>query len=272
MSAILCGKRSIFEDLQSSPQSSPAPKRIRCSSSRSPVHPCPSNSSLVDQLRLLFPRMDIQDLVRTLNECGNDLDSAIKSLHELSLGHGNPDIVSQLNASPEKGGVSVAVDGNVAPLVLESPLEQKNFAATPRDGSEWVELLVNEMMNASSIDDARCRATKVLESLEKSIGASHNNTTAEATKDIHKENMMLKEQIELLLRDNTILKRAVSIQHERQKEYEDKNQEVQHLKQMISQYQEQMRTLEVNNYALSMHLQQAQQGNSIPGRFNPDIF
>ncbi|XP_047330882.1 uncharacterized protein LOC124934399 isoform X2 [Impatiens glandulifera] len=264
MSAILCGKRSIFEDLQSSP----APKRIRCSSSRSPVHPCPSNSALVDQLRLLFPRMDIQDLVRTLNECGNDLDSAIKSLHELSLGHSNPDLVAQLNASAEKG--RVAVDGNVAPLVLESPLEHKNFAATPRDGSEWVELLVNEMMNASSIDDARCRATKVLESLEKSIGESSN--TAKATKDIHKENMIQKEQIELLLRDNTILKRAVSIQHERQKEYEDKNQEVQHLKQMISQYQEQMRTLEVNNYALTMHLQQAQQGNSIPGRFNPDIF
>jgi hypothetical protein len=258
MSAILCGKRSFFEDLPSSPQSSPAPKRIRCSSSRSPVHPCPSNSVLVDQLRLIFPRMDIQDLVRTLNECGNDMDAAIKSLHELSLGNA--------------GGV--AVDGNIgnmAPLVPESPLGQKNFA-TPRDGSEWVELLVNEMMNASSIDDARCRATKVLESLEKSIGESSSNNTAEATKDIHKENMMLKEQIEALLRDNTILKRAVSIQHERQKEYEDKNQEVQQLKQMISQYQEQMRTLEVNNYALTMHLQQAQQGNSIPGRFNPDIF
>lgn len=270
MSAILCGKRSFFEDLQSSPQSSPAPKRIRCSSSRSPVHPCPSNSALVDQLKLLFPRMDIQDLVRTLNECGNDMDAAIKSLHELSLGNDNPNLVAQLNLSQEKAG-GVAVDGNIVPPVPESPLEHKNFT-TPRDGSEWVELLVNEMMNATSIDDARCRATKILESLEKSIGESSSSNTAEATKDIHKENVMLKEQIEVLLRDNSILKRAVAIQHERQKEYEDKNQEVQHLKQMIAQYQEQMRTLEVNNYALIMHLQQAQQGNSIPGRFNPDIF
>lgn len=56
---------------------------------------------------------------------------------------------------------------------------------------------------------------------------------------------MLKEQIEVLLRENNILKRAVAIQHERQKEFDDKNQEVQVLKQMISQYQEQMRTLEV---------------------------
>lgn len=60
-----------------------------------------------------------------------------------------------------------------------------------------------------------------------------------------KENIMLKEQIELLLRENSILKRAVAIQHERQKEYDDRNQEVQQLKQLITQYQEQLRTLEV---------------------------
>lgn len=57
---------------------------------------------------------------------------------------------------------------------------------------------------------------------------------------------MLKEQIVGLLRDNTILKRAVSIQHERQKEYDDRNSEVQQLKQLLGQYQEQLRTLEVS--------------------------
>ena len=57
--------------------------------------------------------------------------------------------------------------------------------------------------------------------------------------------MQLKEQIEVLLRENTILKRAVAIQHERQKEFEDKNLELQHLKQLVAQYQEQLRTLEV---------------------------
>ena len=56
---------------------------------------------------------------------------------------------------------------------------------------------------------------------------------------------MLKEQLEAVLRENTILKHAVAIQHERQKQYEDRNQEMQHLKQLVSQYQEQLRTLEV---------------------------
>lgn len=59
---------------------------------------------------------------------------------------------------------------------------------------------------------------------------------------------MLKEQVEALIQENTILKRAVSTQHERQKEYEDRGQELQHLKQLVTQYQEQLRTLEVELY------------------------
>lgn len=58
---------------------------------------------------------------------------------------------------------------------------------------------------------------------------------------------MLKEHIEGLLRDNAILKRAVAIQHERQKENDERNQEVQQLKQLLGQYQEQLRTLEVSD-------------------------
>ena len=62
---------------------------------------------------------------------------------------------------------------------------------------------------------------------------------------------MLREQVEVLQRENSILKRAVAIQHERQKVYDERNQEVQHLKQLISQYQEQLRTLEVKHQTLS---------------------
>ena len=56
---------------------------------------------------------------------------------------------------------------------------------------------------------------------------------------------MLKEQVEALLHENIILKWTVGIQHERQKEREERNQELQHLKQMVTQYQKQLRTLEV---------------------------
>lgn len=55
----------------------------------------------------------------------------------------------------------------------------------------------------------------------------------------------LKEQLQCLLKDNQILRRAVAIQHERNIEHEEKLKEVQQLKHIISQYQEQIRTLEV---------------------------
>ncbi|KAI0492360.1 hypothetical protein KFK09_026631 [Dendrobium nobile] len=86
------------------------------------------------------------------------------------------------------------------------------------------------------------------------------------------ESMILKEQVKLLLGENTILKKAVTIQHQRQKDFEEKNQELESLKQLLSRYEEQLRKLEVNNYALAMHLKQAQQGSSMPDRFHPDIF
>uniref|UniRef100_A0A5B7AIT8 CUE domain-containing protein n=2 Tax=Davidia involucrata TaxID=16924 RepID=A0A5B7AIT8_DAVIN len=268
MSAIVCGKRSFFEDLPTSPTSAspPVSKKLRCSSSTSPVRYSPFSHSPtpIDRLRLIFPDMDTQLLEKALEECGNDLDSAIKSLHELCLGYAEQKLGSaeESNANMEKG--TETSDGDLAPS--NNPSVQNHL---PVDGAEWVELFVREMMSATSIDDARSRATRVLESLEKSISACAG---AGAAQSFHKENMILKEQIELLLRENTILKRAVSIQHERQKEYDDRNQEVQHLKLLVSQYQEQLRTLEVNNYALMMHLRQAQQGNSIPGRFHPDVF
>lgn len=68
MSAIVCGKRSFFEDIDaaaSSPAaaSPPAYKKFRCSSSTSPVR-CtyypPVLTSSVDQLKALFPGLEIQ--------------------------------------------------------------------------------------------------------------------------------------------------------------------------------------------------------------------
>ncbi|CAN4088518.1 unnamed protein product [Withania somnifera] len=239
MSAIVCGKRSFFEDLQS-----PSPT---------------STSPPVSKNFVVLPPLLPSLIEKALEECGNDLDAAIKRLHELHLVYADANTVTD-------GEMDNGEKTTTGPDVQsEGPL-QNNL---PADGAEWVELLVREMMSATSVDDARSRAARVLESLEQSISV---HAGAEAAQNVNKENMMLKEQIEVFLRENAILKRAVAIQHERQKEYDYRNQEVQQLKQMIAQYQEQIKTLEVNNYALTMHLRQAQQSNSIPGRFHPDIF
>ena len=56
---------------------------------------------------------------------------------------------------------------------------------------------------------------------------------------------MLKEQIQVLIKERNSFKNAFRIQHERFSDYEEKSQELQQLKQLVSQYQEQIRTLEV---------------------------
>ncbi|PWA57504.1 UBA-like protein [Artemisia annua] len=261
MSAMVCGKRSYFEELEGSPVT----KKHRCSSS-SPVK---MTSSPLDRLLELFPNLDNQLLEKALEENGNDLDSAIKSLNEVCLAYvnGNSGSAAMSNAATtEEYAENSAAPDNI-----------------PRSGAEWVELFVTEMTNATSIDDARSRCMRMLESLEKSIT---ERAGGEAAQSLHKENMVLKErieallrenmvskeQIEALLRENTILKRAVVHQHERQKDYDSITQENQHLKQLVSMHMERVRNLEVEKYALTMHLKEAQEGSSMPGRFHPDVF
>lgn len=288
MSAIVCGKRSFFEELPTSPlvskklrYSSTSPSRFSPPRNNSPTanssssisqtlsqspSDCqytvnsPSVAAALDRLLAIFPEMDKKLLERALEESG-DLESAIKSLNELRLGSagGNFSSVTVKTDSPSQD-----IDGGGA-ATLEEPV----VSNLPKNGAEWVDLFVNEMTSAANIDDARARASRVLEVLEKSI---RTQAGAEAADNLHKEHMMLKEQMELLIRENGILKRAVAIQHERQKEADDKNQELQHLKQLVSQYQERVRALEVSNYALTMHLRQAQQSSSMPGRYHPDVF
>ncbi|KAH0851311.1 hypothetical protein HID58_094829 [Brassica napus] len=79
---------------------------------------------------------------------------------------------------------------------------------------------------------------------------------------VQQENLMLRLQLEAIVEENSSLKRAVVTQQKRQKDTEDQSQELQGLMQMVTQYQEQLKTLEVNKYALTLHLKQALQNNS----------
>ncbi|KAH8508337.1 hypothetical protein H0E87_010457 [Populus deltoides] len=139
----------------------------------------------------------------------------------------------------------------------------------PASGEQWVDLLVKEMTSATSVDDAKSRAGRVLEMLQKVIS---DQVTEEAAKGFETENYALKERVEALCQENGVLKRAVVIQHEMLKEGEEKEKESKQFKEMVEHYQEKVRMLEVNNYALSVHLNQALQGNSLGGRRNPDVY
>jgi hypothetical protein len=104
-----------------------------------------------------------------------------------------------------------------------------------------VDLVVREMSAAANLDDARARAGKVLTEFEAVVRERVESGAGAAAK----ENGVLKEHMQALMKDNHILKRAVQIQNARQLESEEKMKEVHQLKQMLHQYQEQLRTLEV---------------------------
>ncbi|CAF1931839.1 BnaCnng40870D [Brassica napus] len=57
-------------------------------------------------------------------------------------------------------------------------------------------------------------------------------------------NLTAEKQFETIVEENNLLKRAVVTQRKRQRESEDQSQELQNLRQMVTQYQEQLRTLE----------------------------
>jgi hypothetical protein len=202
--------------------------------------------------------LEPQVLERAFEKCGNDVDSTIANLNVQP-------VQNDYSGSAEDADVNVQQDSaNVGNGVnIPTPIN------VPASGAEWVDFFVKELMSVTSIDDAKARTSMLLETLEKSIRTSAGEELAQRCNE---EMAVLKQQVGMLSQENGILKRAVNIQHERLKDYDDKSRELQHLKQSVSQYQEQVRTLELNNYALTMHLKQAQHGNSMPGHFHPDVF
>ncbi|CAN6166204.1 unnamed protein product [Urochloa humidicola] len=281
MSAAVCGKRasSFFEEQQQhSPHAGTPPPskraRFRAAGGGGSGSPSPPRArggggdpALVAAVRARFPSVSLEFIEKALEEGGNDFDLATKyllNLHaqsaECDAAHGyqSPNGMTTEDQVPTEG---TFVDNEVAAPVDSVPWPEN----LPSSSTQWSEVLVNEMSRASNMDDAKACASKVLEFFQSRI-------SAEALQNFQKENLIYKEQFEAVIRENAILKKAVAIQHERQKEQDERSQELQQLKQLVVQYQEKVRSLEVNNYALSMHLRQAQQGSSIPGHFNRDIF
>jgi len=172
---------------------------------------------------------------------------------------------------PALGGSPVRSPNHVERVSFANVAEvatTSHFDIGPTETEGWVEHLVKEMLNARDLNDAHVRGKLALEAVENAV-ASRSTIAME---ELQKENADLKEKMQVMLREGHILKRAVAIQHERQQEHEGRTRELQQAKQVIGQYQEQVRSLELNNYTLRMHLRMAQDASSMPGRYHPDVY
>lgn len=214
--------------------------------------------------------MDREVVESVFNSHHQNIDETIKSLHTLCIGDDSArDESVGLNPFPLPSD-PVVEDGMNYNSSEKKPEETQDNNVDvehkmPQGESSWVNLFVQEMTNASNWDDVRGRTRKFLEAFER-------NVVEQKTASGEQEITLLKEQVQYLLRDNHILKKAFAIQHGRNMENEEKVKEVEQLKHMIGQYQEQVRSLELTNYTLKIHLERSQGSNSMPSHFHPDIF
>ncbi|KAI4349294.1 hypothetical protein L6164_009900 [Bauhinia variegata] len=279
MSAGICGKRVGYEEIfgSSSPPSCSSAKKSRWSSYESPsrFEPVSGSDDNISELLQMFPTLEPEVVERVFRDNYCKIEDATNCLGTLCSGHIHGRDITQSHDSAVIGNCDANVNQNQVTCCQrweETSEAEKDTKATissgyPTDGMKWVDLFVDEMMKATDLDDARGRAARILEAFEQCISVQ-----TRASKEL--EHASLKVQLQNLLNDNQILKRAVAIQHERNLEQEEKIKGVQQLKHVLSQYQEKVRSLEMSNYALKVHLQRAQESSSISGQFHPhpDIF
>lgn len=239
-------KRGLFDE---DPFSPPSSKRLRFAGSParcSPAAPA-SEQAKFAHLLTLFPEMEPQTVAEALETAGNNIESAIERLEGLRLSCG-------AGAVPEETPPIAPVEGT----------EPCGDTTAP-----WTEAIVQEMSGSANIDDARRRASTLLVRFEAEV-------TRRATQGASENVAELKNHLQTLVRDNTILKRAVAIQNTRQQEQAGREQEVAELRQTVAQYQEQLKNAELHNYALTMHLRQAMQSVCGPAgsgpHHPPDVF
>ncbi|XP_074293892.1 uncharacterized protein LOC141621077 [Silene latifolia] len=187
-----------------------------------------NKNTLINQLKNTFPLVDPQTLDKTLQDCNLDLDTTTHKLQEL------------YNAQEQ---------------------QQEDVHVLSEKDIKWVELFVKEMTCATSLDEAKSRAARIL--------AARDQDQTVTTDKLNEENLKLGQE-------NCVLRRLVVVQHEKLKGYDENKQEVEKLNCMLSKCREELRVSEINNYTLKMHLDQAVRfgGSSLINTFNlpPDVY
>jgi hypothetical protein len=219
----------------------------------------------------------LQVLSDVLVECGGNIDAAILRLGGLSLSNDNADATA-VPHFPEP-----------APSEQRQGLQSEPASSTPavpQTAEQWVEYLVQELAQASDMQVAKVKARSVLQSFEgfvthivKQVGDAcllafplgYDVPFGHPLFQGHEEGLQPAKA--KLQEENTLLKKAVQIQHRQLQERAQQAEELTQMRGMLTQYQEQVRTLEINNYSLALHLQKATCSGAYPHQsHNPDIF
>jgi hypothetical protein len=194
------------------------------------------------------------ETARALEQCERDLDLAIERLVNLRLDpeHDDDGDGAAADTIDDEGDVHRAP----APGPAAAAMAQISAAAVLSGSSghtAWIERLISDMQSAADVGDARARAARFLKDFDVASVAGGPDDLAVA------------------VRENRVLKKAVLLQHRLGNEEAAANRE---LRRQLAGCQERVRSLETDNYALSMYLRRAQPRGSpsMTGRFHPEVF
>jgi hypothetical protein len=247
----------------------------------------------VARLLAQFPNLDPGELTAVLERCNGDADEAARAIPSLSFPsetspdqrtpqlarvqhsnehpqhHEHDDAHEHLH-EPERdtserehdiqpGAQQEASQPEAHSAQLERNTSEQRDLHMPRFASEqWSESLVHAIGSSRDECEAKGRAYRALCVFESEVA----NVSATGH--------------EKMARENAILKRAVAVQHGRYKvEMQHREAEMEDLRKQLNRLHEDLRSAQVANYSLQMHLRQAMDGQSFPtasGNNGPDVF
>ncbi|EFJ41765.1 hypothetical protein VOLCADRAFT_83946 [Volvox carteri f. nagariensis] len=209
-------------------------------------------------------------------------------------------------AAPATAAGTAALGGASA-AAADAAAGASGSSGGPTTAEQWVDLLVSEMSAATDMSDARQRAAGFLSQFEAFVARFVRQQQQQQQQQPQQQQFQQQQQAAgcpteeslcvqavggsggepaaaaaaaatlaaraaKLAEENAVLKKAVQIQHRQLQERAVQDGEVAQLKALLAQYQEQVRTLQVSNYSLTLHLQKATSSGMMGQSRNPDVF
>ncbi|CAD7705403.1 unnamed protein product [Ostreobium quekettii] len=246
----LSGRKRLFEDRGGEERLAPAPGFGLCKRARQlqplcrlpeedgPIGGSHARQSALLKLGGMFPDVDEKIIERVLDNNGDNIEAAIAQLHQLRLSSSNP-----AEQQP------VAHQQHLGQSTDSGPQCGPSNGSGDRLWPSWLDPFLKQFYESGEPAEAQARVARVLEEFENAIMAKCKNESEELA--------ALNAELDKVKKGNAILSKAVSVQHSRLQELGTKDQEIQRMRDMLAQYQDRLRSLELSNYSLTMHLQRA---------------
>jgi len=230
----------------------------------------------LQKLKIIFPDMEEKLLNDVLKDCDNNVQKAIESLNMLSISEGTTEMlqddqeeaftqIDRIDTTTLKVDAPLETRVHYKPKIksAQKPQPQNGELNTPKD---FACALIKHLKQIGSEEEAKNMAQMAFEAFEARI--------VDKEEKMAPENLELKDNLKRLIKDNSILKKAVLIQNEKCQNAMRLEHENSELHMHLRNMEESLKREKIANMQLQMYLM----GNScrkddfFPGDGNQDVF